>query len=93
MYIVLAVYQVYLTQILQIRWRPIGGMRALLTLVSFVAILWGLSGTLTIPMGSSSARLPGYLVWAALLYATAGTWLTKLDWPSACPAELRSAAL
>ncbi len=54
----------------------IGGMRAVVTLISFVAILWGLSGTLTIP--GSSIRLPGYLVWAALLYALAGTWLT--DW-------------
>jgi putative ATP-binding cassette transporter len=54
----------------------IGGMRAVVTLISFVAILWGLSGTLTIP--GSSMRLPGYLVWAALLYAFAGTWLT--DW-------------
>jgi putative ATP-binding cassette transporter len=54
----------------------IGGMRAVVTLISFVAILWGLSGTFTIP--GSSIRLPGYLVWAALLYALAGTWLT--DW-------------
>jgi vitamin B12/bleomycin/antimicrobial peptide transport system ATP-binding/permease protein len=54
----------------------IGGMRAVVTLISFVAILWELSGTLTIP--GSSMRLPGYLVWAALLYALAGTWLT--DW-------------
>jgi putative ATP-binding cassette transporter len=51
-------------------------MRAVVTLISFVAILWGLSGTLTIP--GSSIRLPGYLVWAALLYALVGTWLT--DW-------------
>jgi putative ATP-binding cassette transporter len=49
-------------------------MRAVVTLISFVAILWGLSGTLTIP--GSSMRLQGYLVWAALLYALAGTWLT-----------------
>jgi vitamin B12/bleomycin/antimicrobial peptide transport system ATP-binding/permease protein len=41
-------------------------------LISFVAILWGLSGTLTI----HSIRFPGYLVWTALLYALAGTWLT-----------------
>jgi len=49
-------------------------MRAVVTLISFVAILWGLSGTLTIP--GSFIRLPGYLVWTALLYALAGTWLT-----------------
>ena len=29
----------------------IGGLRAIVTLVTFVAILWGLSGTLTVPVG------------------------------------------
>jgi putative ATP-binding cassette transporter len=123
LFIVFAVYQFYLNQMLQIRWRRwltehylrgwltqaayyrmqlaagdadnpdqrvaedvpqfiastlslgIGGMRAVVTLISFVAILWGLSGTLAIP--GSSIQLPGYLVWAALLYALAGTWLTN----------------
>jgi putative ATP-binding cassette transporter len=121
---VFTVYQFYLNQMLQIRWRRwlterylrgwlteaayyrmqfvtggadnpdqrvaedvpqsiastlnlgIGGMNAMVTLISFVAILWSLSGTLTIP--GSSIRLPGYLVWTALLYALADTWLT--DW-------------
>jgi putative ATP-binding cassette transporter len=54
----------------------IGGMRAAVTLISFAAILWGLSGTFTIP--GFSIWLSGYLVWAALSYALAGTWLT--DW-------------
>jgi putative ATP-binding cassette transporter len=45
-------------------------------MVAFVAILWALSGTLTVPLGWSSLTLPGYLVWAAILYAVAGTWLT-----------------
>jgi vitamin B12/bleomycin/antimicrobial peptide transport system ATP-binding/permease protein len=124
-FIVFAVYQSYLNQMLQIRWRrwltdrylnawlahgayyrmqfvaaeadnpdqrvaddiplfissslnlAIGGMRAIVTLVSFVAILWGLSGPLLIPLHHFSFRLPGYLVWAALLYALAGTWLTN----------------
>ena len=125
LFIVFAVYQSYLNQMLQIRWRrwftdrylhawlaegayyrmqlvggqtdnpdqrvsedvplfisstldlAIGGMSAVVTLISFVAILWGLSGTLTIPIGATSIALPGYLVWAALLYALAGTWLTS----------------
>ena len=55
-----------------------GGLRAIVTLVTFVAILWGLSGTLTVPVGESSITLPGYMVWVAVLYALAGTWLT--DW-------------
>ena len=43
-----------------------------------MAILWGLSGTLTVPVGGFSVTLPGYMVWVAVLYAIAGTWLT--DW-------------
>ena len=55
----------------------IGGLRALVALVAFVAILWALSGTLTVPLsGWLSIMLPGYMVWAAILYAIAGTWLT-----------------
>jgi putative ATP-binding cassette transporter len=124
LWILFAVYQQYLNQMLQIRWRrwlteryltawlsegayyrmqfavgdsdnpdqrvaedinlfisntlvlSIGGMRALVTLLSFVVILWGLSGTLTIPLGEYSFVLPGYMVWAALLYTVVGTWLT-----------------
>jgi putative ATP-binding cassette transporter len=123
-FIIFAVYQLYLNQMLEIRWRRwlterylrawladgayyrmqlvaretdnpdqriaedvnllifhtlallIGGLRAVVTLVAFVAILWGLSGTLTVPLGGFSIILPGYMVWAALLYAMAGTWLT-----------------
>jgi vitamin B12/bleomycin/antimicrobial peptide transport system ATP-binding/permease protein len=125
-FIIFAVYQLYLNQMLQIRWRnwltdrylrawltegayyrmqfvageadnpdqrvaedlrmfissalnlSIGGMRAVVTLISFVAILWGLSGTLTVPIRGSSIALPGYLVWVALFYALAGTWVTNL---------------
>ena len=52
-------------------------MRALVSLVAFVAILWALSGTLTVSVGwSFSIILPGYMVWVAFLYAIAGTWLT-----------------
>jgi putative ATP-binding cassette transporter len=123
-FIVVAVYQLYLNQMLQIRWRRwlterylgawladgayyrlqltasetdnpdqriaedlrlfvsatltlgIGGMRAVVTLVAFTGILWGLSGSLTVPVGAGWT-IPGYMVWAALLYALAGTWLTN----------------
>ncbi len=44
------------------------------TFVSFIGILWGLSGATTI-MGVS---IPGYMVWVALIYAVAGTWATHL---------------
>jgi len=129
-FIVVAVYELYLNQMLQIRWRrwltdrylnswlesgayyrmqlvagetdnpdqriaedvrlfiagasgaggtlglAIGGMRAVVTLVSFVAILWGLSGALALPW--IGLTVPAYMVWAALLYAIVGTWLTDL---------------
>jgi len=125
LFIVAAVYQIYLNQMLQIRWRRwlterylgawladgayyrmqltatetdnpdqriaedlrlfvgatltlgIGGMRAVVTLVAFLGILWGLSGSITVPVGSGWT-IPGYMVWAALLYAIVGTWLTNL---------------
>jgi len=50
----------------------LGLLSAVVTLVSFVAILWTLSGTLELGWVS----IPGYMVWCALLYAGLGTWLT-----------------
>ena len=123
-YIAVAVYQLYLHQMLEIRWRRwltghyltawladsahyrlqlvagetdnpdqriaedvrlfvsgtltlvVGGLRAVVTLVSFVIILAGLSGSLTVPLPGGALTVPGYLVWAALIYAVLGTWLT-----------------
>ena len=125
-FIFLAVYQAYLNQMLEIRWRRwlndrylrawladrayyrmqlvaretdnpdqriaedvhllashtlglfSGGLRAIVTLVTFVTILCGLSGTFTVPVGVFSIIIPGSMVWVAVLYATAGTLLT--DW-------------
>ena len=51
-----------------------GMLGAVTTLLSFVAILWGLSGTAAIPLLGVS--IPGYLVWAALTYAVLGTIAT-----------------
>nr|WP_244670276.1 ABC transporter ATP-binding protein/permease [Rhodoplanes elegans] len=125
-FIVLAVYQLYLNQWLQIRWRRwmtsrylshwladanhyrmqllgdsadnpdqriaedinqfidrgltigLGLLNAVVTLVSFVAILWGLSARAPLHLGGSTWDIPGYLVWAALLWAIVGTTLTHL---------------
>jgi len=125
-FIFLAVYQVYLNQMLEIRWRRwltdrylrawlsdgayyrmqlqasetdnpdqriaedvqllashtlalfTGGLRAIVTLVTFVAILWGLSGSFVVDVGGYAVRVPGYMVWVAVLYAVLGTWVT--DW-------------
>jgi putative ATP-binding cassette transporter len=54
----------------------VGLISSLVSLFSFLAILWGLSGAADIPLGPwGSVHIPGYLVWAALIYATIGTWL------------------
>jgi putative ATP-binding cassette transporter len=56
----------------------LGLLSALVTLVSFLSILWTLSGVLTIPLGGDrSFVIPGYMVLAALIYAVAGTVLTR----------------
>jgi putative ATP-binding cassette transporter len=52
----------------------LGLLSAVVTLVTFVAILWSLSGAIEI----AGFSIPGYMVWAALLYAIAGTWLTHV---------------
>jgi vitamin B12/bleomycin/antimicrobial peptide transport system ATP-binding/permease protein len=123
-FIVLAVYQLYLRQWLQIRWRTwmtrqylnhwLGGanhyrmqvlgdaadnpdqrisedvnlfverglyigiklLGAVVTLVSFVAILWGLSDDAPLRLFGFEVVIPGYLLWAALLYAIIGTTFT-----------------
>jgi len=46
--------------------------------VTFVAILWGLSGSFTVTLAGHTIWLPGYMVWVAVLYATLGTLVT--DW-------------
>ena len=122
LYILIAVYQLYLRQALQIRWRSwltrevldrwladrayyrvaltdpgtdnpdqriaedlrmfvdntlalgLGLLRSVVTLGSFVVVLWGLSGSATV----LSVQIPGYMVWVALLYALAGTGLAHL---------------
>jgi vitamin B12/bleomycin/antimicrobial peptide transport system ATP-binding/permease protein len=125
-FIVSAVYQLYLQQWLQIRWRNwltqryigrwlgqgthyrmrlkgdqadnpdqriaddirefvdstlnigIALLGSIVTLVSFVVILWTLSSATPLMIGSQSYQIPGYLVWAALIYAVLGTWITHL---------------
>lgn len=54
----------------------IGLMSAVVSLASFVTILWGLSGTANFTVGSHVITIPGYMVWVALVYAIFGTWLT-----------------
>ncbi len=122
LYILIAVYALYLRQALEIRWRRwlteiyltqwlegrayyrmaltdpetdnpdqriaedarmfvaqtlglgLGLMRSVVTLASFIVVLWSLSGPMTI----FGITIPGYMVWVALIYAVIGTWLAHL---------------
>ncbi len=121
-YILIAVYQLYLRQALQIRWRRwlterymanwladrayyrialtdpvtdnpdqriaddirlfvddtlalgLGLMNSVVTLFSFIFVLWSLSG----PLEVLGVSIPGYMVWVAILYSVVGTWLAHL---------------
>src|ERR1700712_5655302 len=123
-YIAFAVYQLYLNQWLQIRWRRwmtgtylsqwlhhanhyrmqlkgdaadnpdqritddvklfveqtltigVGLLSSIVTLASFVVILWGLSDSAPLHIFGREFAIPGYLVWGALVYAIFGTALT-----------------
>ncbi|WP_439849919.1 ABC transporter ATP-binding protein/permease [Pseudomonas syringae] len=117
--ILAAVYRLYLTQMLTIRWRRwlteqhfarwlaqknyyhleqggytdnpdqrlsedlnefttstlslgLGLMSAVVSLVSFSVILWGVSGSIEL----FGVTIPGYMFWAAMLYALVGSLLT-----------------
>lgn len=61
----------------------LGLMNSVVSLFSFVFILWSLSGPITIPLGALGAvTIPAYMVWAALVYAALGTVVTlKLGRP------------
>jgi putative ATP-binding cassette transporter len=60
----------------------IGLLSAVVTLVSFVFILWGLSNEAPLHLFGKDIAIPGYLVWGALIYAVLGTVLTHLiGWP------------
>jgi putative ATP-binding cassette transporter len=124
LFILLKVYQLYLNQWLQIRWRRwmthaylghwledsnhyrmqllgdaadnpdqriaedirqfvdwtlrigLGFLNSVVTLLSFVIILWGLSQAAPLHLFGLAWSIPGYLVWAALIYSVAGTLIT-----------------
>lgn len=52
----------------------LGLLRSIVTLVSFIGILWTLSGPITL----AGITIPGYMVWVAIIYALIGTVLTIL---------------
>lgn len=54
----------------------LGLLVAVTTLVSFLVILWQLSGRHTFEIAGVSVMIPGYMVWMAVVYSGVGTWLT-----------------
>jgi putative ATP-binding cassette transporter len=60
----------------------VGLLSSIVTLASFVAILWGLSNDAPLHLFGQEYAIPGYLVWGALIYSVLGTILTHLiGWP------------
>ena len=53
-----------------------GLLNAVVTLVSFVGILWGLSGAFAFTLDGQSYSIPGFMVWMAVLYCVAGSVAT-----------------
>jgi putative ATP-binding cassette transporter len=51
----------------------LGLLDASVTLLSFVGILWGLSGGFSFDVAGETYNLPGFMVWMALAYALAGS--------------------
>ncbi len=56
----------------------IGFFQSSLLLISFIGVLWVLSQGIAIEFGGRSFVIPGYMVWAALIYAASGSWLSWL---------------
>ncbi|MFD3242162.1 ABC transporter ATP-binding protein/permease [Rahnella perminowiae] len=57
-------------------------INVLVNVVTFTILLWGLSGALSIPLGSGTISIPGYMVFAVYLYSFAhlalAHWLGKV---------------
>ena len=56
----------------------LGLLNSVVTLGSFAVILWNLSGTAPLHLFGTTWAIPGYLFWAALIYAVIGTVLTHV---------------
>jgi len=52
----------------------LGLMNSVVTLFSFIFVLWRLSGSIEI----LGVTIPGYMVWVAIIYSLIGTWLAHL---------------
>lgn len=55
-----------------------GLLSAILNLTAFIGLLWVLSAKVVVPWGGAEHHIPGFLVWAALIYAVAWTWVAAV---------------
>jgi putative ATP-binding cassette transporter len=53
-----------------------GLLNAVVTLASFVGILWTLSGEFSFSWNGEAFAIPGFMLWVAILYCVVGTLLT-----------------
>jgi putative ATP-binding cassette transporter len=53
-----------------------GLLNAVVTLASFIGILWGLSGVTNVTLFGAEYTIPGSMVWIAIVYCAAGTVIT-----------------
>jgi len=53
-----------------------GLLNAVVTLVSFVGILWAVSGPIDFALAGTTYTLQGYMVWVAVLYCLVGSVIT-----------------
>jgi vitamin B12/bleomycin/antimicrobial peptide transport system ATP-binding/permease protein len=56
----------------------IGLLQSTLLLASFIGVLWVLSDGIVLHAAEQDLVIPGYMVWAALLYAGTASWLSWL---------------
>jgi len=56
----------------------LGLLSAVATLISFLFILWELSGPLSLSGIGLDVTVPGYMAWVCLIYAVVGSWLANL---------------
>lgn len=55
-----------------------GLLQSTILMVSFVGVLWALSSGFVFNVYGYSFSIPGYMVWAAILYASLASWLSWL---------------
>jgi putative ATP-binding cassette transporter len=54
----------------------IGLLQASILFGTFAGILWGLSSSFTVRIGDQDHAIPGFMLWAAIIYATTGSLLS-----------------